>query len=246
MARAAEDAGVWLTVCFPMRYSRAVQEAGRLIRAGALGELLGALVTYRTDKPASYWIGGFSGRSASSWRTSRDQAGGGVLIMNLSHFIDLVRILSGSEVETVSALTGVEHAGSEVEDSVSIAARHRGGAVVTYVGSSAVRGTKETSLDLWGTKGRVVIQPRGRVFTLSAVDGITPGRWHELGSASAVGGRALFMSRFGTTVHRGQTPDVTPDDGLAVQAFIEAAYLSAEEQRAVSPKGLMTEVAVAP
>ena len=64
--------------------------ARRLIDDGALGEPAGVLLNFFMDKPPSYWVGGYSGRAHSSWRASREQAGGGLLIMNLCHYIDLV------------------------------------------------------------------------------------------------------------------------------------------------------------
>lgn len=243
IVRAAREAGVHLSVCFPMRYHPVVRAARRLVDEGALGGFLGALVTYRIDKPASYWVGGFSGRSASHWRTSRELAGGGVLIMNLSHFVDLVRHLSGEEVEAVTALTAAEHPDSEVEDSITIGARHTAGGLATYAGSSAVRGTRESSIDLWGRDGRLAIQPRGRVFTLRNVDGLAAGRWHELEASPSGDSRAIFMSRFATAVHHGVDPDVTADDGLAVQTFIDAAYRSAEEGRTIELTELVPGVA---
>jgi hypothetical protein len=39
----------------------------------------------------------------------------------------------------------------------------------------------------------------------------------------------------------GRTPDVTAADGLAVQAFIEAAYRSAERGERVRPADLLRE-----
>jgi len=103
MIEAAERANVVLSVCFPLRYKPEVVAARRMIAAGALGEFGGAVLNVLDDKPASYWLGGFSGRSVSNWRTSREQAGGGALIMNLSHYIDLLYALVDTEVDTITA-----------------------------------------------------------------------------------------------------------------------------------------------
>ncbi len=41
------------------------------------------------EKKESYWTGGFSGRSQTEWRKSKAASGGGVIITNLIHHIDL-------------------------------------------------------------------------------------------------------------------------------------------------------------
>ena len=51
--------------------------------------------------------------------------------------------------------------------------------------------------------------------------------------------RAVYLSRFATSIHRGEPPEVSPADGLAAQAFMEAAYRSSELGSAVRPGELL-------
>ena len=53
----------------------------------------------------------------------------------------------------------------------------------------------------------------------------------------------MFVSRFATAVARGIEPDVTPEDGVAVQAFIEAVYRSMELGTAVGTQQLVADLA---
>jgi predicted dehydrogenase/threonine dehydrogenase-like Zn-dependent dehydrogenase len=245
MVRGAERAGVVLTVCFPQRYQPAAVAARRLIEAGAIGEPTGTFTSFLADRPASYWLGGFSGRAQSGWRASREQAGGGVLIMNLSHHVDLVRHLVGVEVESVGAQTGSLESRGEVEDTISLSIRYANGAVGTLFGSTAVRGTAEgrtsSELRVWGTDGHVSVEGEPELYTLRAIDGIRTGRWTSLAPLPSTQIRAVFVSRFATALDRGVEPDVTAADALAAQAFIEAAYRSAELGRAVCPADLLAE-----
>ena len=245
LVHAVERAGVVLSVCFPQRFQPDVVIARRLIADGALGALTGALLNFFMDKPPSYWVGGFSGRAHSSWRASRDQAGGGVLIMNLCHYIDLVRHLTGVEAELVTArVHAMEHT-AEVEDAVSVSVRYANGALGSFFGTAALRGSDpRTELRLWGQDGQITVEPESRVYTLRALDGLSTGRWQSFGAVPAVNGRAVYFSRLATALDRGDTPDVTAEDGLAVQAFIEAAYRSSESGLDVSPAALL-EVASA-
>jgi predicted dehydrogenase len=54
-----------------------------------------------------------------------------------------------------------------------------------------------------------------------------------------VNSRAVFVSRFASALHEGRPPDVTAQDGLAVQAITEATYRSSADGTRVSPSDLV-------
>jgi predicted dehydrogenase len=244
MVRAAEDAGVALTVCFPHRFGANVACAKRLIDCGAIGAFGGAGLSFFSDKPASYWLGGFSGRAISDWRTSRQKAGGGVLIMNLSHHVDLLRYLSNQEVASVVSTAASVDDEADIEDTVSIGVRYANGAIGSILGCSATRGIAgDTDLRLWGSDGQIIVEPDLRVFTLRHLDVARNGRWHRPEPLPRRDPRAVFVSRFATAVTTGTPCDVDGADAIAVQAVIEAAYTSAASGRAVDPGALVREAA---
>jgi len=234
MASACERAGVTLSVCFPQRYAPEAMAARRLVEAGGLGELGGAYVAFMADKNPAYRFGGFSGRAFSDWRASREQAGGGVLIMNLCHHVDLLRHLTGVEIEEVSAIMPVSNdPAHDVEESISVGLRFENGATGTIFGAANVKGCWEQQLRFWGREGTVMVYPEPRFFTQRAVGGLRTSRWHTFGRLGASQERAVFLSRFATALTQGLAPDVGPEDGLADQAVVEAAYRSAFEGRPV-------------
>ena len=243
MVAAAERAGVVLSVCFPHRYDPNALLAHRLVGEGALGSFAGTILNFYSDKPASYWFGGFSGRSSSGWRSSRTQAGGGVLIMNVSHLVDLLRHLAGEEAEECFALTQVVDGPAEVEDGISVTVRYASGAVGTIFASSALRGQRAggTKLDMWGSHGFLSIEPELRVYTLKAIEGLRTARWQSFPHANT-NIRAAYLSRLATAIDMGEEPDVSARDGLAVQAFMEAAYRSSELGAPVRPAELLERV----
>jgi 2-desacetyl-2-hydroxyethyl bacteriochlorophyllide A dehydrogenase len=242
LVQATERAGVVLSVCFPQRYQPNVVVARRLIAAGALGELAGVLLNFFMDKPASYWFGGYSGRAHSSWRASREQAGGGVLIMNLSHHIDLIRYLTGEETDLLSARIQAMEPTGQVEDAVSVTVGYANGALGSLLASAALRGSEpRTELRLWGAYGQIAVEPDPLVYTVRAVNGLRTGRWQTFGHLPQTDIRAVYFSRLAAAIDRGEPPDVSASDGLIVQAFIEAAYRSSQTGESVSPAALLEE-----
>ena len=67
------------------------------------------------------------------------------------------------------------------------------------------------------------------MYTERAVGGIPTGAWCRLPGAPDVDARAVFFERFASAAAAGSTPEVSAADGLAVQAFVEAAYRSVAE-----------------
>jgi 2-desacetyl-2-hydroxyethyl bacteriochlorophyllide A dehydrogenase len=224
---AAAVAGVELSVCFSHRYHTAVRSARALFRAGAVGPLRGVTVVFHADKPQSYWLGGFSGRAPSDWRASRERAGGGVLVMNLAHYIDLVRYIAGAEPAAVTGI-GRTDQGAEVEDAVALSVSWHEGAIGSLSASASTRGAPTNRFELWGEYGTVRLEPDAAAYTERALDGVTPGTWTPLALDESedvrLHDRRLFVERFAQAIAAGRKPDVTAADGLAVQAFIDAAY----------------------
>lgn len=220
----AKAADVTLSVCFPYRYESAPAAALMLVNAGVLGSFRGAAVVFHADKPQSYWQGGFSNRANSDWRASADRSGGGVMIMNLTHYVDLLRHVSGCEVLEVSAVARVLP-GQEVEDQIAVSVRFEGGAVGTFLGSASTRGVPSSRLELWGEHGTLQLAPEPRIYTERAVPGLHTGHWNTL-PMDDVDVRTVFVERFAAAVLEQREPDVTAMDGLAVQAFVDAVYRS--------------------
>ncbi len=241
---AASRAGLVLSFCFPQRYAGSSRAVRRLLEWGALGDLHGTSISYFADKTDLYWSGGFSGRSRSTWRLSRRQAGGGVLIMNVSHHIDLVRYLTGVEAESIVALGGALDRDAEVEDTVSVSIAYEDGAIGTLAASSGRRGMGGggSDIQLWGSEGQILMQDTLRLYSERRVGGLRPGRWHVIEPGPRQNTRAVYVSRFATALARGEEPDVTSEDGVAVQAFIEAVYRSMALGTRVAPRDLVAEV----
>jgi UDP-N-acetyl-2-amino-2-deoxyglucuronate dehydrogenase len=235
-AEAAAAAGVELSVCFSFRYDAAVRLARELVEAGALGPLRGATVLFHADKPPSYWLGGFSGRAASDWRTSRARAGGGILIMNLTHYVDLLRHVAGAHAVWVAGTARTDE-GAEVEDAIALSVGFRGGAIGTFSGSASTRGTPESRFEIWGDTGTLRLTPDPAVYTERALDGVPVAEWCRLAPGAHEDERRVFVERFAQAIRDGRSPDVTAGDALAVQAFIEAAYRAVETAERVALEG---------
>ncbi len=121
LTAAAEQAGVPLLVGHHRRYNLQAQRARTLVREGALGRLVAVNTIWCVRKPLPYFD--------ASWRT---EPGGGPVLINLIHEIDMLRFICG-EITDVMALGSNAVRGFEVEDSASVALRFENGALATVL-----------------------------------------------------------------------------------------------------------------
>ena len=108
LAGAADAAGVPLLVGHQRRHSPIVRRAKEIIDRGELGRLAAVNVLATFLKPDSYF--------EVAWRKT---SGGGPILINLVHELDLLRYLCG-EISTVQAASSSAMRKFEVEDSASV------------------------------------------------------------------------------------------------------------------------------
>ncbi|MCF7853267.1 MAG: Gfo/Idh/MocA family oxidoreductase [Candidatus Pacebacteria bacterium] len=124
---AGKKHGVRILVGHHRRHNPLVQTTRELIRQGALGKLVTVSVFWLILKPDDYF--------ATSWR--REPPGGGPLLINLIHDLDILRFVCG-DVVSVYARTSAQARDFDVEDSLSISLRFANGALGTVLASDAV------------------------------------------------------------------------------------------------------------
>lgn len=88
--------GLLLKYGFNHRYHDSVREALRLVRSGELGEIINLRAVYGKSK-----IIPFSG----GWRAERRYAGGGILLDQGIHMVDLLRLFCGEFVDIKSSIS---------------------------------------------------------------------------------------------------------------------------------------------
>ena len=128
---ASERERVPILVGHHRRYNPITRGAHTLITQGLLGRMTNVSVLYTVYKPPDYFD--------LAWRR---RMGGGPVLINLIHEIDLIRHLCG-EILTVQALTSNATRRFEVEDTAAVLLRVADGALVTI-------SLSDTAVAPWG------------------------------------------------------------------------------------------------
>lgn len=128
--QACEENGVKLAGIFPRRFNSAVKEFKKAVETNKLGTLTMADAYIKWYRTQEYYDNG-------EWRGTWKLDGGGALMNQGIHTIDLLYHLAG-DVETVSAFATCRiHEGIEVEDLAVATIKFKNGALGVIEGSTA-------------------------------------------------------------------------------------------------------------
>lgn len=132
---------------FNHRYHDSVMDALKLIHSGVLGAIINMRGVYGKSKLITF--------NQSDWRTKRDLAGGGVLLDQGIHMVDLMRLFAG-EFTQVKSFVSNSHWGFSVEDNAYALMRTDKG-VVAMLNSSATQWRHRFNLDINLEHGSVIL-----------------------------------------------------------------------------------------
>lgn len=232
----AAMSGVTLVPWLGFRYQPEVARAAHLIDQGLLGTFLGGVLTHHLSKAPSY----FFRDGEPTWQARRTMAGGGVLITQAIHYLDWLLYLGRERVAEVSARYATLDSNMEVEDTAVLWIRFANGALATLNASTCVPGLYRSDqvlneFRIWGSDGHLSLTRPFQFFSSRLVDGKHPERWHDLEPLPRMRAPAVeLLERFALGLRAGEPQQITPTDGLRVQAIVDAAYRSSETGMPVS------------
>lgn len=240
LVSAASSNGVRICVGHHRRFDPAVIAAHEIIAGKRIGQLIGASGVWAVRKPRRYFD--------VEWRR---EPGGGPVLINMIHDIDMLRHCCG-EVESVYAETTSHDRGFPVEDGGAILLRFTSGALAAISFSDAAPSP-------WGweraTADNPAIPPSGEncycffgsrgsfEFPEIRLWRTEPGGeacWSREIRAEAcpVAPRAALAAQlrnFCRVVRGEESPVVGPEDGLATLAVARAVHESARQGMPVEP-----------
>lgn len=142
----------YLGVCFQNRYNASTRKMDELLGEGRLGEVKGGRAFVTWNREAEYY-------GYSDWRGKLSTEGGGVLINQSIHTLDLLLHWMG-EPEDVEASACNHHLNGvvEVEDTIEIFLRFPGGKRVCFYATTAYVSDSPVLLELECARGRIRLE----------------------------------------------------------------------------------------
>lgn len=231
MNEAAEHAGVKFGIMFNQRTNPLFKRAREIVQSGALGEpkRLVWIVTnwYRTQ---AYYNSG-------SWRATWNGEGGGVLLNQAPHNLDLWQWIFGMPKKIRGFCAVGKYHNIDVEDDVTIYGEYENGATATFITTTGeAPGTNR--LEISGDLGKLVLEngklkwwklavPE-REFCFSSKEGfLCPDTAYEEYSQEAPDGHSVILENFAEAILDGAELIADGREGLNSLSISNAAYLSA-------------------
>lgn len=234
IAETCERAGITAGVVFQHRFRASAERLRRAVAGGELGRLAAVQLTVPWWRPQGYYD--------EPGRGTLERDGGGVLITQAIHALDLMLSLTGpvAEVAAIAGTTAMHRMATE--DFVGAGLRFASGALGGLIATTASFPGEAERLILTGTAGSALLEP-GTV-TLRRLDG----REERVGEPAAGGGGAdpmafthdwhrAVIADFLDALEQERPPRVTPREALRVHRLIDALLASAVSGRKVAPAG---------
>lgn len=226
LAALAERTGRTLGVFYEMRFSPAAVAAREIVQGGSIGEIVGIHIRTLIDKAPNYWRFGYSGRSESGWRGEKARAGGGVVLMNTSHQLDIIAMVTGLTVVRVAGHTRTRTAGIDVEDEAVAVLRFSNGALGTLVAGAHVAGADGETIEIVGELGRLVLDPYAGELVQVARGGPSRVVIPAHGGSNDWGNFGAALAAFADAARASLPSPVGAPEARRVLATVEALYES--------------------
>ncbi len=221
MIEAAAAAKVVFTMASKFRYVDDVIRAKSLLASGVLGEIV-------------MFENAFTSRVDMSHRWNSDPrvAGGGVLIDNGTHSVDIVRYFLGP-IDAVAAVEGKRVQGLPVEDTARLFVRTTSGALASIDLSWSLSKELDSYIDIYGSHGVIRVGwKQSKYRPLSSPDWIVFGSGYD-----KIRAFRRQVENFCRAIQGEESLLITAEDALASVQVIEAAYRSARRDDWVAVEG---------
>ena len=210
MIETAAKAGTILTMASKFRYVEDMVYAKQLITSGVLGDVL-------------LFENTFAGHvdMTKRWNSNPAISGGGVLIDNGTHSVDIVRYLLGP-LDSIQTIEGLRSQDLPVEDTVRIHAKTSKGTLAAMDLSWSINKQTPWYASIYGTQGTVLIGWKESKYKRAVdTDWTIFGRGYDKVQAFT-----SQLNNFCNAIHGIEPLLITSEDAIASAEAIERAYES--------------------
>jgi predicted dehydrogenase len=206
-----------------------------LLLEDALGELLSASASIRWWRPAEYF--------AQPGRGMKARDGGGVLLSQAIHTLDLLLDLAGPAQTVLAACRTSPLRSIDTEDVVCATVTYANGAIGVIDATTVAYPGYPERIELAGTRGSAVLEGERLVVQIAGeplrvVEGSSAGGGGSDPMAFSHGPHKLLIEDFVDAVRDDRPPRTSGRSALAVHALIDAMLASSAQRVPVTIAGL--------
>lgn len=220
---ACHEHGVQLSCIFQRRFGGAVQAIKEAVERGDFGTLNECCCHTKWYRPQAYY-------DSAEWRGTWALDGGGALMNQSIHYIDLMQYLMGDVDEVMGYTATRAHQHMETEDVAVAALRFRSGALGLIEGTTSAYPGFSTRLDIHGDRGSVMLQ-NDLIHFWQFENGLCCDE--SLKTRTEQTAHSFQLNDFVNAILTGRKPAVTGEEAMKSLRIILAIYESARLGRPV-------------
>ena len=222
LIEACRGRGVTLAGIFQNRFTPAARRLREAVAGGALGRVFLASVTVKEHRAPGYFLD-------SPWRGRKAEAGGGVLMIQAIHMLDLLVWVLGMPRRVVAHTRTAVH-DVEVEDVAVGLLEFEGGVMAVLQATTGAMPEQPPSVDIHGDRGTATVSGSWGHLAFRLRMGTGLGEDVEQDppvAGPSVEPYAAQISDFVTAVREGRPPLVDGAEARKAVVVVEALYRSA-------------------
>jgi UDP-N-acetyl-2-amino-2-deoxyglucuronate dehydrogenase len=220
-ATRAASHGVVSSVISQHRFDPGSALVAQAIKAGRFGQLTSAVASVAWWRSDEYY-------ASAGWRGTWAQDGGGALMNQGVHTVDLLLWFMGRPVNIQAQAIRAAHHAIEVEDTVVATLSFESGAVATLHATTAAFPGGRTRVQVHGTEGGAELEDD--LLRRFNVDGSDE---EVTVDAAPPGGHVAQYEDIFDAIGNGQQPGITVHDAIDALATVRAVYIASTLQRPV-------------
>lgn len=213
---------VKLAVIYQNRYSDSVIKLKDAVDSGKIGKPVMARGTVKWFREQDYY-------SYSDWRGTLDLDGGGALINQSIHTLDLLLWILGDLQSVFGFKDTLTHKGIEAEDNLVAGLQFANGTLGLFEASTSIIPAQPRTIEINGSKGTAFL--KGDEFSLSFDEEVVA----ENGSRNEENFHTKQFRDIVDAILQGEQPPVSGAEALNSLAAVEAIYDSCRQGSAVDP-----------
>ena len=231
---------VQLAVIYQSRFMPEIEKLKKQIEQNEIGDIFMGDAYIKWYRNQEYYDSG-------AWRGTFELDGGGVLINQGIHTIDLLQWLMG-DVETIYGKVGTfTHENLEGEDNAVAVIKYKSGAIGVIEGSTSVQPAQSRRIELHGKNGSATIDNNDVKTSISGEQQKEDKKVEATGSSSPLGGFSIEPHKkqfeaIVNAINTNSTPPVSGEDSLKSLAIVLAIYESSKLNTEINLDEFINEI----
>lgn len=240
LIKSCQANGVKLAVIYQSRFTEDAIKMKKAIEQGDIGDLFMASASVKWFRDQEYYTN-------APWRGTRKLDGGGAVINQSIHTIDLLQWMLG-DMDSIQAYKGTfTHEMIESEDNAVASFRFKSGVIGTFVASTSIVPPFPRRIEIYGSKGTALLDETTFLLLQTEKDLKNSGQTDDPAGAKSPLANLQYdphknqYNKIFEAILNDRKPPVSGTDSLKSLAFVTGLYKSAETGQPASVEELINQ-----